>query len=125
HVQFAFGLALVALGARPLTLQSQTVIHAAKVLDGTGRIIPNGTVVVRGSKVVSVGARTAGEKGDVIDLSGLTALPGLIDAHSHFAWHFNPQGKLHQEKDGETPEQADAAIRENLLATLRAGVTTV
>jgi imidazolonepropionase-like amidohydrolase len=78
---------------------------------------------VRGPTIASIGQ--AQPTGRVYDLSRYTVLPGLIDAHSHFAWHFNPAGRLHTDGDGETPAQADSAIRANLLATLRAGVTTI
>jgi imidazolonepropionase-like amidohydrolase len=115
---------LTALGAASLAAQQPITLNAGRVLDGTGRTLPNASVVVSGSKIRSVQtAPTAA--GQAIDLRRYTVLPGLIDGHAHFAWHFNPQGKLHTQNDGETPEQADAAIRENLVATLRAGVTTV
>jgi imidazolonepropionase-like amidohydrolase len=58
-------------------------------------------------------------------LSRFTVLPGLIDAHVHFIWHFNPQGRLHTDNDGETAAQAESAIKANLKATLLAGITTV
>lgn len=107
----------------PLSAQQPIVLRAARVLDGTGRTISNASVVVAAGRIRDV---RSGERptGQVIDLGRLTLLPGLIDAHAHFAWHFNPQGKLHTDDDGETPAQADAAILENLAATLRAGVTT-
>ena len=103
-----------------------TVIRAARVLDGTGRTIPNATVVVRGARIVSVGPNAAVPAGArVYDLSTLTLLPGLIDAHDHLAWHFNPQGRYHGSRDdGETEFEGALAIAGNANATLRGGVTT-
>ena len=106
--------------------ESVTVIRAARVLDGTGRTIPNATVVVRGTRIVSVGPNEAVPAGArVYDLSSLTLLPGLIDAHDHLAWHFNPQGRYHGGRDdGETEFEGALAIAGNANATLRGGITT-
>ncbi len=102
-----------------------TAIRTARVLDGTGRTIPNATVVVRGSRIVAVGANVAVPAGArVYDLSTLTLLPGLIDAHAHLVWHFNPQGRYHAGNDGETEFEGALAIAGNANRTLRAGVTT-
>lgn len=103
--------------------QELITIRAGRLLDGTGRATAGAILVVRGPTIASIGQ--AQPTGRVYDLSRYTVLPGLIDAHSHFAWHFNPAGRLHTDGDGETPAQADSAIRANLLATLRAGVTTI
>ena len=106
--------------------ESVTVIRAARVLDGTGRTIPNATVVVRGTRIVSVGPNATLPAGArVYDLSTLTLLPGLIDAHDHLAWHFNPQGRYHGGRDdGETEFEGALAIAGNANATLRGGITT-
>src|ERR671912_2234415 len=91
----AVALLAVASGiGRDLVAQEPvTVIRAARVIDGTGRTIPNATVVVRGSRIVAVAPNAPAPAGArVYDLPTLTLLPGLIDAHAHLAWHFNPQG---------------------------------
>ncbi len=46
-------------------------------------------IAVRGERILSVGSREEiekyrGEETEVIDLEGLTVVPGLIDAHEHF-----------------------------------------
>ena len=120
--------ALLSLGV-PVGVRAQepvTVIRAARVLDGTGRTIPNATIVVRGSRIVAIGPNAAIPAGArVYDLSTLTVLPGLIDAHDHLAWHFNPQGRYHGGRDdGETEFEGALAMAGNANATLRAGVTT-
>src|SRR3954468_5684789 len=121
-------LAWLCLGARTDVLAQEpvTVIRAARVLDGTGRMIPNATVVVRGTRIVSVGPNATVPAGArVYDLPSLTLLPGLIDAHDHLAWHFNPQGRYHGGRDdGETEFEGALAIAGNANATLRGGITT-
>jgi len=114
------------IGASARAQESVTVIRAARVLDGAGRTIPNATVVVRGTRIVSVGPNAAVPAGArVYDLPSLTLLPGLIDAHDHLAWHFNPQGRYHGGRDdGETEFEGALAIAGNANATLRGGITT-
>ena len=113
------------IGAQANAQETVTVIRAARVLDGTGRTIPNATVVVRGTRIVSVGPNATVPPGArVYDLSTLTLLPGLIDAHDHLAWHFNPQGRYHAGEDGETEFEGALAIAGNANATLRGGITT-
>ena len=117
----------VAVLAASATLGAQepvTAIRTARVLDGTGRTIPNATVVVRGSRIIAVGPNVPVPAGArVYDLSTLTLLPGLIDAHAHIAWHFNPQGRYHAGNDGETEFEGALAMAGNANATLRAGIT--
>jgi predicted amidohydrolase YtcJ len=58
------------------------------VFDGTGGPpIPDGVVVIRGSRIATVGSSddVAVPKGaEIIDASGKTVIPGLIDCHTHF-----------------------------------------
>jgi imidazolonepropionase-like amidohydrolase len=125
-------LALVAVTAAaqaPGDSGQTIIIRTAKVLDGKGGSIPRATIVVRGSKIVSVlpnGAMIKAPPGSAMyDLSSFTVLPGLIDAHAHVVWHFNPQGRYHAGNDGETEIQGNLAIAGNAYATLAAGVTTI
>ncbi len=76
-------------------------------------VLENGVVVVKGSRIVAVGPKgkvavPAGAK--VVDVSGKTLMPGIVDVH----WH----GAMGDE--GITPEQ-----NWKLLSSLAFGVTTV
>jgi imidazolonepropionase-like amidohydrolase len=93
-VTFALHATAVGSNAQPQP-QSQpapptTVIRAARMIDPkAGTTVQNPVVVVRGSRIVSVGANApipAGAK--VIDLGNLTLLPGLIDAHTHLLQNY-------------------------------------
>jgi len=58
-----------------------------KVIDGNGGApLSKGTVVIDGSKIVEVSqTREFGSDVLVLDVSGKTVMPGLIDCHPHFA----------------------------------------
>ena len=61
----------------------------ARVIDGTGRpVVNNATVLINGSRIEAVGPRGAvvlPPGTQVVDVSGMTLLPGLIDCHDHLA----------------------------------------
>ncbi len=69
--------------AAPTPAPNRVAVRAGKLLDvRTGRLVPDVVVVIEGERITAVGAEApAGVT--VIDLSGLTVLPGLIDAHDH------------------------------------------
>ncbi len=64
-----------------------TAIRAGRVVDPeTGTAAANQIILVDGSRIRSIGANLAIPQGaNVIDLPGLTVLPGLVDAHNHLA----------------------------------------
>src|SRR5688572_597794 len=96
-----------------------TAFVGGRVIDGTGRTIDNGVVVVNGGKITAVGpAATPVPAGATrVDLKGKTILPGLVNAHGHVA-----------ATTGLRSDQA-SYTRDNLLRQLRTyamyGVTTV
>ncbi|MEM7016607.1 MAG: amidohydrolase family protein [Pseudomonadota bacterium] len=59
---------------------------------------------------------------DVRDMSGLTAIPGLIDAHVHLC--LDPEIKSAEDQAEESPESLYAAMQKRAEAMVKAGITT-
>jgi hypothetical protein len=83
------GAALIAIN--PLCLSSMharqsgraIAIKNVRIFDGS-TVIPTGAVIIEGGKIKSVGKTVAPPDGaEIIDGTGHTLLPGLIDSHTH------------------------------------------
>jgi imidazolonepropionase-like amidohydrolase len=108
-------------------IQSQTpsparriVIAASTILDGKGGVLRNTRIVVEGTKIVAIDPKASPVD---YDLSGLTVMPGWIDAHDHITWSFGKDGK--NVGSGETTQDAAYRSAANAWATLIAGFTTI
>lgn len=104
----------------------RTLIHCGKLIDGKNRSAQNQmTLVIEGKMIVAVekGYTIANTGDELIDLSGKTILPGLIDLHVHLEGETNKDQALQRF----TLNDADVALRSALFArkTLMAGFTTV
>jgi imidazolonepropionase-like amidohydrolase len=92
--------------------QEMTITNA-RILDGTGKVIERGSIVVQGGKIASVAAGAPARRvGRVIDAGGKTVLPGYIDAHRHVV-------------TGNPAEWLDKTAPKQLQEFLDAGFTTV
>ena len=83
----AIGAAVAAAAAIVSAQAPATVIaiKAARMFDGKGdTAVPEGVVLVQGTRITAAGSRLAIPAGaQVIDLGDATILPGFIDAHTH------------------------------------------
>ena len=76
-------VACLVLAAAPVLAQDLTITNA-RIIGANGTVIERGSIVVRGGKIVSASAGAPGAPaGRTIDAKGMTAMPGLIDAHRH------------------------------------------
>src|SRR5580704_11963669 len=94
-------------------------VRAGRLFDSkTGQMLMKQVVLVSGDRISEVGPEGQVKipaEAQVIDLSGATVLPGLIDAHTHM---FNQRGPK-----GSTESSMLIAVQ-NAQADLRAGFTT-
>ena len=79
-----------AQASSPPPQSATTVVRAARMIDPkSGNVMQNPVIVVRGGRIVSVGANAAPPAGaTVIDLGALTLMPGLVDAHTHLLQNY-------------------------------------
>ena len=104
--------------------QERTVILAGRLVDvETGRVLENQAIEIAGGKITAVGPRgDTPADAAVIDLSAMTVLPGLMDAHVHLTSNADEHGY-----NALKISAADRAISGvvNAKRTLMAGFTTV
>jgi imidazolonepropionase-like amidohydrolase len=120
-------VALVALSNTAGAQQLQA-LRFARVVDGNGTVTPSGVVIVSGDTVLSVlGARAAIPRGaKVVDMTKYSAIPGLIDAHTHVTFSYDPKSGLNPWDQGN--REFDVVLKlvlENMRHTLETGVTTI
>src|SRR5512138_3589738 len=114
HLGF-IATALVFLSAYGAYAQNLTITNA-RILDGTGRVIERGAIVVRDGKIASVSATApAAAAGRTINAAGKTVMPGLIDAHRHIVTG-NPADWLAQRAPQQLQEFLDAGFTTVLAA---------
>lgn len=105
------------------------LISGGNVIDGTGsQPQPNTDVLIEGDRIVGVGKNLVVEKSSErevrrVDATGLTVMPGLIDAHTHITLgepRTNDELFMHRD-----PATAAILAAYNVRKVLRAGVTSM
>jgi imidazolonepropionase-like amidohydrolase len=103
------------------------VLKNARLIDGTGATpIEGATVVIRDDRIDAVTTRSQSDwpaKAEIIDVSGMTMLPGLIDCHDHMANHrYSLEHRWRLDEPQSTRHLRTAAV---LKQTLAAGYTMI
>ena len=104
------------------------VFRFGTVVTGLGRSIKDGVIVVDGDRITSVGSgdRAVPAGATVVDLRAYTAIPGLIDAHTHMTYYWDPDsGTKPLNQPRRQPAMTVELSAANALKTLQTGVTTV
>ena len=128
----ALPAALAAQGApAPAPPLQQILIKAGRLIDGRGdAALPNMGILIEGERIKAVGplAQVQGQARTprVIDLSQMTVLPGLIDAHTHILLQGDPTSESYDRQllYESIPYRAILAARNARLA-LEHGFTTM
>jgi imidazolonepropionase-like amidohydrolase len=125
-VGWFFALLAIQITAQTFA-QQLTVLRPARVFDGEASH-DNWVVLVRGDKIERVGAAAnvnvpPGARS--IELSGMTLLPGLIEAHSHVLLHPYSETPWNDQVAHEPLALRVARATNHLRSTLLAGFTTI
>jgi imidazolonepropionase-like amidohydrolase len=99
------------------------VIRGGRIFDGTGAAPRPGTVVIERNRIKAVLPAESKDwppEATVLDVTGETVLPGLIDIHTHLSYQ-------NQGGDAEADDLSDAALRgaERLRFYVESGITSV
>jgi imidazolonepropionase-like amidohydrolase len=121
-----FGMALIAIACPAIA--APQYLRFGKLVDGKGKVWTNVAVVVENGRISAVepDGRPPSDA-DVIDLRRYTAIPGLIDAHTHMTYYWDQTpGSMPWAQSGARQSQVTVFLaQENARKTLEAGVTTV
>jgi imidazolonepropionase-like amidohydrolase len=110
-------------------LSAIQIFKNARVIDGSGNEpVDNGGIIIDGPKIIHAGeddSRIAAKypRADVIDLDGMTLMPGLIDAHVHLSLHGSPS--YFNEMNMESPTLAALKAVKKVNRIIESGFTTI
>ncbi|HYW51276.1 MAG TPA: amidohydrolase family protein, partial [Gemmatimonadaceae bacterium] len=117
--------AITAVGTAGAQSTPVTALHFRALVDPAGRTTPDAVILVQGDTIVRVvrGARAIPAGARIVDLRRYTAIPGLIDVHTHMTY-WRDKANL----ASAPPRARDSVVMmaaENARRTLETGVTTV
>jgi len=95
-----------------------------KIIDGDGSVLEGNEITVKGGLIEKIGNKLSD---DCVDLRHLSAVPGMIDAHTHITYALDgpSKGNAWSELGAVETEKRLAATTNNGVKTLMSGVTTI
>ena len=106
-------------------LFSSTIIYTSSYIDVlSGKVIKNSSITIEDNKIVSIdkGYIKVTKNDTLLDLRGLTVMPGLMDMHVHFGGEYQSKAERPVKVERETEAILATA---HAYTTLKAGFTTV
>jgi imidazolonepropionase-like amidohydrolase len=105
---------------------SATALRFGKLWDGSS-VTTDAVVVIDGDRIVSVGTGDAAvpRGARLIDLRNYTAIPGLIDLHTHITYYWDRRPGTRPRGQRRLPAVTVYLAQDNARRTLETGVTTV
>ena len=126
---FTIFITLAGLAFSNSVYAQTTIYRFDSIVDGTGERLTATDIAVEGSMIVAIGSELDGKHPDaeLVVMDGLTALPGLIDAHTHITYGLSesPKGDAWAELGTASREDRYDASKRNALLTLATGVTSI
>ncbi len=102
------------------------LLRPERIFDGeSGQLREGVAVLVRGERIEAIGPAAQFPNVKVIDLPGMTLLPGLIEAHSHVLLHPYNETPWNDQVAREHQSLRVARATNHLRDTLLAGFTTI
>jgi imidazolonepropionase-like amidohydrolase len=105
------------------------ILDNVRLVDGTGRVWERAFIRIEGERIADVGstegfAGAGGAAGsEILDVEGWTAIPGLINCHTHLCFDASPDAWAAWAGRSMTENVLVAALQAE--AALQAGITTV
>ena len=115
---------------QPTLSPNARALRFARLVDGNGQVTNDATVIVDGDRIVGVGSSDGAVPKGVatVDLRRYTAIPGMVDVHTHMTyWWDHAPGTKPFGPGGtrRTPAEVATVAMANARLTLETGVTTV
>ena len=126
-MRFVSGILAAALAIALPHQASRTAVRFAHLWDGE-RLVDDATVVIEDGRVASVltGGGQAPAGVTVMDLRPYTAIPGLIDLHTHITYYWDRKpGTRPLGQPRRRPAVTVFLAQDNARRTLETGVTTI
>ncbi len=102
------------------------LLSNARIIDGTGDVLADRFIVVEDRRIADIAPMSGFPEtpgGEVVDVSGLTVMPGMIDCHVHLS--IDGDADPIAQVVGDTAAMSVLRMARNAERTIAAGVTTV
>jgi imidazolonepropionase-like amidohydrolase len=103
------------------------ILRFSKLWDGAGPVLNHAIITVQSNKIVEIGKDSGkyAKGSDVIDLRRYSAIPGMIDVHTHMTYYWDGAPGTRPRGQTRLPAISMVLAQANLKKTLETGVTTV